>query len=163
MLPNDSSYVNSKIRYLRNVVDVVEVHVAVNNIKVFSVALEMPKWVPFRCFRATKYFAQLSTLSKWLGLPVNYPIFFPILTKSRVSRQIFVKDPPPPISNFGKICSMGVSLTYADGQRDRDTHMTNVIGAFSRLRDLRTGLKARDNRNVHNRFYKFLITPDTIL
>lgn len=59
--------------------------------KSVSVAVEMQQWVPFDCCRATKYFVLLSTIKYTELFLYNVRYFCPILTKFRVSRQIFVK------------------------------------------------------------------------
>jgi hypothetical protein len=47
---------------IRSFFIVVGVDVAVNNAKVFSVAMDMRQWVPLHFYRATKYFVLLLTL-----------------------------------------------------------------------------------------------------
>jgi len=113
-LPNHSRHRNPTICSFRIVVDV---HVAVNNKKVFRVALEMSQWAPLPGFRGTKYFARLSKLSKCLGLPEKYPIFS---TFNKIwSFSTGFRKPQPPISNFAKIRSVGAWLAHADGHTDR--------------------------------------------
>lgn len=54
----------------------------------------------------------------------------PILSKFGVSRQIFIKSPPPPIPNFTEIGQVGDALTHAESRANRRTDVMCLKGAF---------------------------------
>jgi hypothetical protein len=64
---NDCCYGYATMRYL----SIVDIYVAVNNIKPSSFAMETQEWVPFPLRWAAKYFVPLSTIEKYFALYVK--------------------------------------------------------------------------------------------
>jgi hypothetical protein len=74
--------------------------------------------IPFLSSKVLLWRIYVASKNKtYLCLYVNCPLFFPILTKSAVSRQIFIHDKSP-IPNFTKISPLAAALMHADRTTD---------------------------------------------
>ena len=103
-------------------------------------------WFLLHCCKATKHFALLQTVFKYLGRPAACPIFCLVLNESEVYRHIFVEEPSIQVQENA---SSGNQLIQADRHDEGKRR-------FSRL--TRTCLKhLNDILNEHDRSSELLI------
>lgn len=109
---------------------IVELHVAVNNIKPLSYAMETQEWIPFALLPSYKIFRTAGNSLIVLRSSWEVPyIFVPFQPNLEFLVRFLYKFP---VSNFTKTLPVGAALMYEDRRTDRPDEANGHFSIFTR-------------------------------